>query len=86
VFLVDGIGEVMKIKFRRSYPDHTEVTLETDNVKLDIGYFDEEELSTFLSNLQIVILDELTYNDYKWWIDLIKDEVERADYSLVERK
>jgi len=76
----------MKIKFRRSYPDHTEVTLETDNVKLDIGYFDEEELSTFLSNLQIVILDELTYNDYKWWIDLIKDEVERADYSLVERK
>jgi len=76
----------MRINFRRTYSDNTDVTLETDNVKLDIGYFDKEELSTFLSELQVTILDELTSNDYEWWIDLIKGEVERAGYSLVEGK
>lgn len=69
------------------WSDHLEIKVKTDDVKIDLGLFNNDERREFLKGLQETIISELdgyNHNDYEgWWIDSIREDVERAGYKLV---
>jgi hypothetical protein len=48
--------------------------------------YPREALSPLLAELQQEVVNILSSDDYNWWIEAIKDEVERAGYKLVKEE
>ena len=78
----------LEIDIRKvGWSDYLEIKVESDDVKIGLGLFDNDERIEFLKGLQEVIIRELdgySHNDHaEWWLDSIEEEVERAGYKLV---
>lgn len=73
----------MNINIRNVY-DNIDVNVEIGNTKIDLGFMGKDERQDFLKSLHRTVIDELTSEDHEWWLDEIKDEINRSGYKLEE--
>lgn len=68
-------------RFNSSY---YEVVTETDGCTSTSGLLNRDELISIIKKIQDEILGPLKSSDHAWWIEAIRDEIERAGYRLVK--